>query len=73
MLFRSSLLGGVVGLAIGSLLAGVIARLGGWSQSVSLASVLLSVGFATVIGIVFGLYPAMRAASLDPIQSLRYE
>ena len=48
-------------------------RSGFWPTLVSALSVLISFGFATVIGIFFGYYPAHKAAALDPIEALRYE
>ena len=68
-----SLIGAAIGMVLGTGLAAIIARLGGWSSSVSASSVVLALAFAGAVGIGFGLYPAMRAAALDPIQALRWE
>lgn len=67
------LLGGVIGIALGFLGSRIISSLAGWPTSVSLASVLLAVGFSAAVGIFFGYYPAKKAAGLDPIDALRYE
>ena len=68
-----SLFGGIVGIGIGSLAASAIARFGGWDQAVSSNAVLVSFAFAAAVGVLFGIYPAIKASRLDPIQALRYE
>ena len=65
--------GGVVGVMFGWLLAFIISHFGSITTSISLGSVLLAFGVSAGIGIVFGYYPARRAARLNPIEALRYE
>jgi putative ABC transport system permease protein len=66
-------LGGVIGVALGWSIAYAMTYFNILQTSVSLTSVLLAFGVSAAIGIVFGYYPARRAASLNPIQALRYE
>lgn len=71
-------LGGVIGIIIGFLLSALIALAANylgykWDFIVPFSSVLLGTGVAAGLGFVFGLYPARRAAKLDPIEALRYE
>jgi putative ABC transport system permease protein len=68
-----SVLGGVVGIAFGAAVAGVVTATGVLYTKVSLQAVALSVTFSMAVGLFFGIYPATRAASLNPIQALRYE
>ena len=66
-----SFAGGVAGLALGVTAAMVAARLGDWPLVISVGSVLLAIGVSTLVGVVFGAYPAQRAARLDPTVALR--
>ncbi|MDD5129462.1 MAG: ABC transporter permease [Candidatus Omnitrophica bacterium] len=68
-----SFLGGVSGVLLGWVVAVLITVFAGWTVSVSLFSVALATSFSLVIGIAFGLWPARKAAALDPIEALRYE
>jgi putative ABC transport system permease protein len=67
------LLGGTVGVALGAAAAGVLHQAMHWNTSVGPESVATAFGFAAAVGVIFGVWPARRAASLDPIEALRYE
>ena len=67
------LIGGFLGIALGFLIAVGIKATNLIPAAVSLSSVLLAVGCSLAIGLFFGIYPAWKAAQLDPIESLRYE
>jgi macrolide transport system ATP-binding/permease protein len=68
-----SFLGGIFGVLLGWAVATLITVFAGWTVKVSLFSVALATSFSLVVGIVFGLWPAKKAAALDPIEALRYE
>jgi len=68
-----SLLGGTLGVLLGVVGSWVLARMTGWNALVSPSSILLSFGFAAIVGVFFGFYPARQASRLDPIEALRYE
>ncbi len=68
-----SLAGGALGVALGTVAAHLVSQLARWPTLIQAQAVLLAFGFATMIGLFFGYYPAQRAAALDPIESLRYE
>jgi putative ABC transport system permease protein len=71
--FAISLIGGLTGIVAGLALARGVAAFAGWETIVTSASILLSTGVAMGVGLASGIYPATRAASLDPIEALRYE
>lgn len=68
-----ALMGGLVGAVLGAAAAAAIAWKAGWPVLISPWAIILACGFAGLIGISFGLYPAHRAARYDPIVALRYE
>lgn len=68
-----SLIGGGIGIALGIGGAQLISKLAGWKTVVSPDAILLAFFFAASIGIFFGIYPARKAARLNPIEALRYE
>ncbi len=68
-----SLTGGVIGIGIGYAIAFGIGRYADWPIIVPIASVITSTSIAAAVGLLFGLYPSVKAASLDPIEALRAE
>ncbi|HEX6927022.1 MAG TPA: ABC transporter permease [Longimicrobiaceae bacterium] len=68
-----SLMGGLIGLAIGVAGAEILGNVMGWSTEISAATVAIAVGFSGAVGVFFGFYPARKAAALNPIEALRYE
>jgi putative ABC transport system permease protein len=68
-----SLAGGALGIAVGFAVSAGVSRIMQWTTVVTSQSVLLSFGVAAATGVFFGLYPARKAAALDPIEALRYE
>jgi putative ABC transport system permease protein len=65
--------GGLAGTVVGVLLSQLVAYLAGWSTIVTITSVVVACAVSVTVGIVFGLYPAARAARLDPVYALHYE
>jgi len=68
-----TLSGGIVGIAMGSLLPLLVTHFGRMPTVITGSSLLLAFGISGSVGIIFGLYPAYRAANMDPIESLRHE
>ena len=68
-----TLLGGILGISLGSLIPFMVQHFGGMPTVITGTSLLLAFGISGAIGIIFGLYPAYRAANMDPIESLRHE
>ena len=68
-----SIVGGLVGTTLGFTLALIVSKLTPIPARVEVWSVILGIGMTAIVGLFFGLYPAMRAASLDPIEALRRE
>jgi len=67
-----TVLGGLIGLGVGITASVLIARAAGWPTEIRPDAILLAIGCSAAVGVIFGLYPAYRAASLDPIEALRH-
>ena len=68
-----SLIGGLIGVLIGLGLIYGISEYFNWKMNIDVSSILLAFSFSSVIGIIFGFYPARKASNLNPIDALRYE
>ncbi len=68
-----SVTGGTIGIILGAIMAKGINLFAGWDTVISLYSVVISFGISALVGIIFGIYPARKAAQMDPIAALRFE
>lgn len=68
-----SIMGGSFGIIFGFIMSRLIALLAGWSTIVTATSILLAFLVSISVGLVFGIYPAVKAARLDPVEAIRYE
>ena len=68
-----SFAGGLLGIAVGFGMSELIGWLAGWSTVVTATSILLAFFVSISVGLVFGIYPALKAARLDPVEAIRYE
>jgi len=68
-----SLAGGLIGVVFGIIISKLASSFTGWPSIISLEAILVAFGFAALIGIFFGIYPAWKASKLNPIEALRYE
>ncbi|MBY0554044.1 ABC transporter permease [bacterium] len=66
-----SVVGGLIGVALAGTVSLMVNLISGWKTAITLNSVLMAVIFSTVIGIIFGVYPARKASKLNPIDALR--
>src|SRR6267143_1802679 len=68
-----SIMGGLLGIVFGFTLSKIIASAAGWSTVVTTSVIVIAFGVSVFIGLLFGIYPAVQAAKLDPIEAIRYE
>ena len=68
-----SVAGGIIGIILGGSISMLMANLMGWNTSITLSSVVISFVFSIFTGLFFGVYPAYKAAGLNPIEALRHE
>ena len=67
------ILGGLLGIGLGIWAADILANKYGWNTLISGDAIVMAFAFSAAVGLIFGLWPARRAARLDPIIALRYE
>ncbi len=67
------LVGGIIGIFAGHAFSMIMSSVMGWPVAISYVAIVISFGVSAVVGVVFGYYPAWKAARLDPIEALRYE
>ncbi|MBN2039403.1 MAG: ABC transporter permease [Spirochaetes bacterium] len=68
-----TLAGGLAGILLGALISFILSSVAGWATKISFMSVMLSTLFSVIVGISFGLWPAIQASKLNPVEALRYE
>jgi ABC-type antimicrobial peptide transport system permease subunit len=68
-----AMIGGMIGILVGVGASKAISHFARWPILLSAESMVVAIGFSTLVGIIFGYYPAWRASRLDPIECLRYE
>jgi putative ABC transport system permease protein len=68
-----TLFGGIVGIIVGSAIPFGVSYFGHMRTLITPGSLVLAFGISSAVGLIFGLYPAYRAANMDPIESLRHE
>lgn len=68
-----SVTGGILGILLGSCATWAVSAIANWPVQIDVSSVVLSFLVCTIIGIIFGFYPAAKASNLDPIEAIRYE
>jgi putative ABC transport system permease protein len=66
-------IGGIIGMAVGVIGAKLVSSFFNWPTLISIHAIAMAIGFSGAVGIFFGFYPARKAASLNPIEALRYE
>ncbi|MEG2455616.1 MAG: FtsX-like permease family protein, partial [Oscillospiraceae bacterium] len=69
----TSAIGGIIGIALGALVAGVAGNLVGVTATPSVSAIVISAGVSLAVGVLFGYLPANKAARLNPIDALRYD
>jgi len=67
------LVGGVIGVALGWVASSLIASIQGWPVLISFWAIAIALGFSTLVGLSFGVYPANKASKMNPVEALRYE